>query len=227
MNCSQAQNILNTVSQQGTVVLKKSGVQEHLNECEICRHYLSDQLLQRQLTSIKVPPLRDEFVDVAIRTAITTYAERSAQRRNHWAMAAVLLVGVLLGTLATGWLRGPAPQPAIDPSLGLVLNQVSPVNVLIDSEQNLEEVTLSITLADNLEVDGYPLMRELSWNTRLMAGKNLLTLPLWLHSREDSFVEVTYASGDHVHRKRILIRAVDAPPDSAFGTGKQLKDQRL
>lgn len=227
MNCNQSQKILANVSRRGTVVLNNQPLRAHLTHCELCRQFLADQILQHNLTSIRVPPLRDEFVEMAIATAVATGDARSLHAHKHWALAAVLLIGILMGTLLSSWLQQPGhPNSAIHP-LALETDRVNRINVLIDSDKNLDDVTLSVVLADNIEIEGYPSLRELSWSAQLMQGKNLLTLPLILLDQNDGYVEVSYSDGRTVHYKRIeVVSGVDAYKGS-MPAGKSLEQNYL
>ena len=62
--------------------------------------------------------------------------------------------------------------------VSMAVNEVKTVRLLFDSHADISEVNLSIGLPDNMVVDGYPGQRELSWQTSLKKGENVLDLPI-------------------------------------------------
>ena len=55
--------------------------------------------------------------------------------------------------------------------------------------------TVTIELADNLELTGFPNERRIEWQTDLSQGKNLLALPLTLTSATESHFHVALSYG--------------------------------
>jgi hypothetical protein len=52
------------------------------------------------------------------------------------------------------------------------------INVVISASDRREYATLTIRLADDLELDGYEGLSVISWQTDLEQGRNLLALPV-------------------------------------------------
>jgi len=92
------------------------------------------------------------------------------------ALAAALVLGVALGVFF-------GSQPALVPvqTVELTLAQPETVRLVFNSAKPLPAATLNLTLPENVELVGYGNQRELSWQTDLREGGNLLQLPLVAH----------------------------------------------
>ena len=51
-------------------------------------------------------------------------------------------------------------------------------NLVFASAATLDSATLTVSLPDGIEIDGFPGQREITWQTSLNEGKNLLPLTL-------------------------------------------------
>jgi len=60
----------------------------------------------------------------------------------------------------------------------LALNEVRQMDVAIETDRVLQGATITVILAGNVDLDGFPGQRELSWSETLAAGVNRLSLPL-------------------------------------------------
>ena len=107
----------------------------------------------------------------------------SRRQRNRWisagfgsALAAGLAVWMISGALVTS---DEAPTPAdILPGVTMALEEPRTVNLVFSSDEALETAMLTVTLPPGVEVDGFPGQREITWETSLASGKNVLPLTL-------------------------------------------------
>lgn len=60
----------------------------------------------------------------------------------------------------------------------VALNETRQMDIAIETDRELQGATITIILAGDVDLDGYPTQRELSWSTNLDAGVNRLSLPL-------------------------------------------------
>jgi len=58
------------------------------------------------------------------------------------------------------------------------LEQSRTINLIFSSATALDSATLTVSLPEGIELVGFPGRREISWETSLQAGKNLLPLKL-------------------------------------------------
>ena len=74
-------------------------------------------------------------------------------------------------------MRFAAPQPE-QARQTLALNQVTRVALALDSREELKGATITLRLPDNVELNGFPGQRMISWKTDINQGTNLLALPV-------------------------------------------------
>ena len=156
---------------------RQRSMQEHLEHCPSCHlRYHHAAALQATLRTLPAPASRRGFVDQALARAAHTTARTawSAQRAVLGAaLAASLVLGVAVGVFF-------ATQPALSPvqTVTLTVAQPETVRLMFNSTKSLSAATVSLTLPENVELVGYGDRRELSWQTDLREGGNLLQLPL-------------------------------------------------
>jgi hypothetical protein len=84
-----------------------------------------------------------------------------------WAISSVLLTSPDL-----------ANPGATIPGVSIALEQPRTVNLVFASSTSLESATLTVSLPDGIELEGFPGQREITWETGLNEGRNLLPLTL-------------------------------------------------
>ncbi len=129
----------------------RRSIQEHLERCPDCRRlHQHAAALQAALRTLPAPTPRPGFVDRAL--AHATGAAAGAARPPRRAVVGFALAATLV--------------------LGVVLG------IFLATPKPLQAATLSLALPGNVELVGYGDRRELSWQTDLREGGNLLQLPL-------------------------------------------------
>jgi hypothetical protein len=91
------------------------------------------------------------------------------------ALAAGVVFWMVSGALIT------TPVPVAEPTIpGIVMTLEEPrtINLVFASTEALDAATLTVMLPAGLELAGFPGQREITWQTSLTAGKNLLPLQL-------------------------------------------------
>ena len=146
-------------------------IQEHLELCPNCRRRHQHAVaLQAALRTLPAPTPRQGFVDQALSRAAG--AVRTPRRGVlGMALAASLVLGVAVGVFLV-------TRPAPVQTVALTLERPKTVRVVFNSAKPLQAATLSLALPENVELVGYGDRRELSWQTDLREGGNLLQLPL-------------------------------------------------
>jgi hypothetical protein len=139
-----------------------------------------EQELLDLLREYPVPRAEAGFYDRALVRAVH---KGSRQQRNRWmlagfgsALAAGLAIWMITAVLMT------APQlpdagPAI-PGVSIALEREQTVRLVFSSAEALDSATLTVSLPDGIELAGFPGQREITWETSLEEGKNLLPLTL-------------------------------------------------
>jgi hypothetical protein len=145
--------------------------------------------LRQALRRLPVPEPRPGFVDRALRTATeqnslarktgttpSTWLRSFASRWETWAGAAlgaamaVAITVMVLRPLEHG--QSPVHGIAFD------LHEARDVDVLIDSERDLDGAVIRIALTGGIALNGFDDDHQLQWQTDLRRGSNMLSLPL-------------------------------------------------
>ena len=133
-----------------------------------------DKQLELLLKDYPAPTAEPGFYAAAMARA----TRRGAQRRR-WAWSGIgsAVAAGLAAWVVFAFLLGPAAE---SPIAGVTLAVAEPqtVNLMFSSELPLENATLTIILPPGVELDRFPGQREVSWETSLAAGKNLLPLQI-------------------------------------------------
>jgi hypothetical protein len=191
MNCSQSQIAIRAAVFDGGVL--DAATSAHLATCAECREDFADWTLDHSLQGQPGPTPRDGFLDEAIAHAIRKGA---AARNRRFAIAASIAVLGVAASLFFGVGNVADRDGSNGPRVVLVAHEGKVVRLVIDSPTEQHAATVSIELADNLELAGFPNERRIEWQTNLSEGKNLLALPLTLKDQADSHfrVQVHYGS---------------------------------
>ncbi len=160
----------------------------HIQGCSACASELEFRESTRQdLQALTVPAPRPGFLEQAVANAAASadQAERRSDERQPsynrfggalMALAAALIAAVLVSSVMTRPDVG-APETTLQ-SIHLATNTVTPVKLAFSSETALEDARLSLSLPVGVELMGYDGQTDLSWNTNLEEGTNVLRLPL-------------------------------------------------
>jgi hypothetical protein len=155
--------------------LGRKSIEEHLGRCPECRNrYAQAMAVLESVRKLTPPAPHPGFIEQALSRATRPVAGAA---RSKWrpvigmALAASLVLGVALGVfLATR----PDPVQAV----ALTIDQPETVRLMFNSAKPLKAATLSLALPENIELVGFSGRRELSWQTDLREGGNLMQLPL-------------------------------------------------
>jgi len=139
-----------------------------------------DQEILELLKDYPMPAADAGFYDQAL---VRATHEGSRRQRNKWMLTGF---GAAVAATIAAWMIGgmllndpqlPGAGPAM-PGVTIALAEPRTVNLVFASESALDSATLTVSLPDGIELDGFPGQREISWETSLREGKNLLPLTL-------------------------------------------------
>lgn len=187
MNCAKVENklddYLESLPGEGLDDNQAAAIALHVQSCPDCASTLEQrQALRQNLQAMALPAPSSGFLERAVATAADAARQDTAQPSANrsggaWlALAAALIAAVLVSTV-----MAPADHPAPETTLQgihLATNTVTPVKLAFSSETALEDARLSLSLPVGVELMGYDGQTDLSWNTDLEEGTNVLRLPL-------------------------------------------------
>ncbi len=219
INCTKFQQQLDDWLDGKLLADEQAALQAHLQQCDTCRQqYASARELQQALQDLPVAPSSPDFAH-----RVMQQATRSRDTAARGWLKGSIAAGALIIALFAGYLAGNLSGTGeTDGAITVALSpqQVRTVQLAFHSRQALEDVRLTLQLPEQIEIDGYPGRRELSWQTNLAQGSNRLRLPLILRSNDwqggELIARLEHPSG----RREFRIQArVNPPVDS--GTPRQ------
>ena len=141
---------------------------------------IDERQLKDLMKDYPMPEATTGFYDEAL---VTAAREGRRRQKRRWlmtgfgsAVAAGLAVFVVALTLS-----GTPDVPAVDdsiPGVTIALAEPRTVNLVFASAEALETATLTVTLPPGIELEGFPGQSEITWETSLAEGRNLLPLKL-------------------------------------------------
>lgn len=139
-----------------------------------------DLEIQKLLKDYPMPAAEAGFYDQALARATH---EGSKRQRNRWlatGFGAAIAASLAIWMIGAIFLANP-DIPAGDPSLPgitMALEEPHTVNLVFASARALDSATLTVSLPAGVELAGFPGQSEITWQTSLTAGKNVLPLTL-------------------------------------------------
>jgi len=181
----------------------REAFEDHLARCAECRRRHEHAAAVHDAVRKLVPPaMHPGFADRALSRATRPAAPTPKARWRPMlgmALAASLVLGAALGVFF-------ATRPAVQ-TVALTLEQPETVRLMFNSAKPLKAATLSIALPDNVDLVGYAGRRELSWQTDLREGGNLMQLPLVVHAapKEDLVARLSHEDSTKTFRLKIQV----------------------
>lgn len=146
------------------------------------------ETLRQALKRLPAPEPRPGFVDSALANATRRTAARAEGRSSglvhlvsRWETWIGAAFGGAIATVLALFLLRPEGlnQPTLAPmGISLTLNESRAIDVLIDSERELEDATIRIVATGSVVLDGFDNEREIGWRAHLERGSNVLSLPV-------------------------------------------------
>jgi len=142
-----------------------------------------DREIAALLKDYPMPQASADFFDRAL---VRATHEGSRRQRNRWLMTgfgSAVAAGLVLWMVG-GFLLSSADLPGTDaadstiPGITMTLAEPRTVKLVFASVEALDAATLTVLLPEGIEISGFPGQREVTWQTSLRAGKNLLPLKL-------------------------------------------------
>lgn len=152
----------------------------HVSQCAECAEKLEiAKSLSSGLRNQPLPHYSAKFKQRAFAEVRRQY--KGEKQRDHGysfatGFATAAVVSLVIWFVSSVYLADTLiEQPQM---ISVAMNQAQTVSLIFDSHTDIQQANLSIDLPDNMELDGYPGRRELSWQTSLKKGQNILTLPI-------------------------------------------------
>jgi anti-sigma factor RsiW len=215
MNCQETTALLADYCYGNLADAEQLAVEAHLDGgCAGCRQALAqERALRAALRAMPVPPPSRGFLEQAVHRAAST--RRPSTARWRAAVGGALAAGVVLGLVATLFLRVPRPTEGI-PGVTMALHEARTIQLALNSERELRQATVTIQLPEGVELRGFAGQREISWKTDLARGVNLLSLPLVAVAAKDGALVARLHHDDRNRELRVMFTVHAAHQRDAF-----------
>ena len=166
-----------------------------------------DQEIQALLKDYPMPEATAEYFDRAL---VRATHEGSRRQRNRWLMTgfgSAIAAGLALWMIGGFFLTMPElpnADPTI-PGITMTLEEPRTINLVFASSEALGRATLTVQLPPGIEMSGFPGQREVTWETSLTVGKNLLPLKLIATSPQGGEVFATLRHDDRGRTFRLRV----------------------
>lgn len=196
-----------------------AAMNRHAADCRDCAISLAHATaLQRRLRELPAPALTPDFARRAFAAAHQAQQDtRRTARRN--ALRFVLAASVAVLAICIAFVpRQPsainqkvaaAPTPSAQRVVQVSSGQVQPVRLRFNSPQALSNVTMRVSLPAGVELQDYPGQRELSWQTDLQSGANVLELPLFVRGN-GGVLTASLQLGDELKQFSVVLQTTPA-----------------
>lgn len=139
-----------------------------------------DLEIQALLKDYPTPPADAGFFDQALARATQ---QGSHRQRNRWmatGFGSALAAGFALWMISSVLMTTPEMPDAgaSIPGVTMALEEPRTVNLVFSSNEVMRSATLTVSLPGGVELAGFPGQSEISWQTNLKEGRNLLPLKL-------------------------------------------------
>jgi anti-sigma factor RsiW len=184
--------------------LQRKSVQEHLECCPDCRHrHEHAAAVLETMRKLTPPALHPSFIDQALSRA-TRPAVGGVHSKWRPVLGIALAASVVLG-VAIGVFLATQREPV--QTVALTIDRPETVRLMFNSAKPLKAATVSLALPENVELVGYRGRRELSWQTDLREGGNLMQLPLIVRgaTKEELVASLSHGGSSKMFRLKIEV----------------------
>lgn len=208
MKCTDIQKYLDDYLDDAMSLGEQKSVELHINQCVSCQQALEAHNTVRQalgsLPVEKASPEFEEKVFAEVRSHYTAYNHRHSGNRFIAGFATAMAAGLAL------WFASTVYTPQLDESapqvVTVAMNKARTVKLMFDAPTNLAEVTLTVELPENIELEGYAGQKQLVWQTKLNRGQNILALPVIATGNGQGELVAHISYGDKAQRFRIVLK---------------------
>jgi len=180
-------------------------VMQHIEKCDLCRYLYKESILYHELGEMHIPEPHDGFAEKAIRTAVKR--NRVKRISSFIGLSATAMLMIVLGTFFMREDPVNHHSSVADSGITHIVDRERTVRVVIKALEPRPNATLAIDLSDNIRLKKYPSRQQLTWQTQLTRGNNLLELPLVFRNDFDGYVSIRYQYNGKEQEIRFRVRA--------------------
>lgn len=207
MKCTDIQKYIDDYLDDAMSLGEQKAVESHIEQCVSCRQALEAHRTVRQalrsLPVIQASPDFEAKVFAAVRNQHSTRGRHSGNRFTA-GFATAMVASLAL------WFASTVYTPQFDGEtsqvVNVAMNQARTVKLMFDAPMDLAEVTLTVELPENIELEGYAGQKQLVWQTNLNKGQNILALPVIAIGNGQGELLAQLSYGDKTKQFRIVLK---------------------
>lgn len=215
MKCTELQKTLDDYLDDAVSLAQRNTVEAHIKYCVSCRQALQAHMAVRQaLRALPVDEASLEFEAKVFAAVRKHYGAGHGHTGNRFiagfatAMAASLALWIA-STVYTPPVDEYVQDEAAPQMINLAMNQARTVKLVFETPTDLAEVTLSVALPENIELEGFAGQKQLSWQTNLHKGQNVLALPIVATGKGQGELVAQLSYGDKTRQLHIVLKTAD------------------
>ena len=206
MNCEQLNTQLDAFLDADSAI-DLDGLQQHVDNCDACQQQVAEaRAIRKALRELPLEPPSTNFEN---RVLAEVRRQHPKNTHGHFVAGFGSAVAAGLALWFASTLFIPSTSPLATDSINIAMHSVSTVKLMFDVPDALADVTLSIDLPANVELQGYPGQQQLSWKTQLKKGQNILALPVLATGVGSGELVAQLKYGNKTKSLRIILKSAE------------------
>lgn len=211
MDCKQTNEKLDDLVDGNLAADEAQVLYDHAATCVTCsdaiEHERDLRASLRSYGELTMPTPDAVFFDQAL---VAAAKSGTARQRNRWLMTGfggAIAAGLAIWIVAGMLLQTPQIDTPAVPGVTMALEEPRTVNLVFSSAEALENAVLTVSLPLGIEIEGFAGQREITWETSLAEGKNILPLTLIATTPQGGELLATlrHAEDDKSFRVRVTV----------------------
>lgn len=166
-----------------------------------------DLEIQALLKDLPAPRAEAGFYEQALARATLQGARRQRKRWVMTGFGGAIAAGLAVWLIGGMLLNSPQLPDATNdiPGVTMALEEPRTVNLVFAATEAMNDATLTVSLPAGVELAGFPGQSEISWETSLSEGRNLLPLKLVALTPAGGELLATLEHGDRNREFRLRV----------------------
>lgn len=213
MNCEDTKTHKEDYLEGKLSSLQQYAYEQHLLGCRSCSEEVKGMKnLQKMLQGLAVPESSDGFEEDVFKEVRRQYPEKATGgfSVNPFVagFATAMAAGFALWFISTLFVVQQQSLPDANEMM-LSMNASQTVRLMFDAPSDIDQVRLTISLPGNIELTGYSGQSEISWQTSITKGQNILSLPIRAVEQGAGKLVAQLNYGDKVKKFHLVIKTLD------------------
>lgn len=182
-------------------------VEIHIEHCPFCQQTVETHRTIRQaLRSLPIEDASPEFEAKVFAAVRNHHGVRNRHFGNRFIAGFATAMVASLALWFASTVYTPQFDEAVPQVVDLAMNQVRTIKLVFEAPTNLAEVTLSVALPENIDLEGYAGQKQLVWQTSLYKGQNILALPIIAIGNGQGELVAQLSYGDKTKQFHVVLK---------------------